>query len=816
MQRLPKMRDYDHENYRLLTGHEINEKGDRKFIQFKDVNAFLNYYNKVKNKYFYEYYTEHHKIKPFFDLDIYTNNPNEDGLACTDIVHQTFKLFMEKKGYNLSEPMIATSPTKKINKNEYKMSYHLFYHKFYFKNITICKNIIKEFINEYPEMKKYVDLSVYANGKNLRMLYSIKRGENELNRVKTPASDGEFKDYLVTHIDSNAQLLNVRTVPKKKKSIPNKNKDEEFDYNFIEDILNCLSQERCDDYNQWIEVGFALNSLGDRYFNLWLKWSEQSEKFDAEVCEQQWNNIKDKENGITAKSLPYWAKQDNINKYNKVVKKHKYISSKDKEIIECIVSNLNNDDFGVGLILKKIYGNTFALVHPKRNLWYYYNGVHWTQDEGGMKLRKMLSRKVRDYYYKALTYETNFYGDTTDDNEDDQTKDEDKINSLFKFTKKLCMTSYKQNILKEAQEHFFESKFEEKLNIKKHLLCFTNGVYDFKLNKFREGRVDDYTTLTIGYAYTDIYNENDMEDLMKYINQVFPNQEKRDYILRKLYQSIAGDTSQNECIFMTGCGSNGKSTFMDNFLNLFLNDSLDPCNGGYITKVPLHLITQTQKSGPLPELLIMKGRKLYHFAEPSITDSIKDGLFKDMTGNENLVARGLYQSCVKFKPSGKHFMSCNKLPRIDDTSYAMWRRIKCFEMDSKFVDDPNLVDEQKNIYLIDPTINDKLIKWRIPFFHLLMTYRDFHLLEPTSIVEATLAYQNSENIFKQFVNEYIERKRGAKINAGVLKNRFMEWLRSNYSSTKKLKTKEIYDGFATTKLGSKPLSCIYKGWKIKE
>ena len=79
----------------------------------------------------------------------------------------------------------------------------------------------------------------------------------------------------------------------------------------------------------------------------------------------------------------------------------------------------------------------------------------------------------------------------------------------------------KRIILTQVDATLFETDIEKD---PKHLICFFNGVYDFKLRQFRKTLSKDFCTLCTNYAYEPTYDK----DLWFYLHQVFPDTE--DYI----------------------------------------------------------------------------------------------------------------------------------------------------------------------------------------------------------------------------------------------------------------------------------------------
>jgi len=56
--------------------------------------------------------------------------------------------------------------------------------------------------------------------------------------------------------------------------------------------LDALRSSRTDDYDDWIEVGQCLHSIGDHMLSDWDSWSRQSVKYDAKGCDYHWKSFK--------------------------------------------------------------------------------------------------------------------------------------------------------------------------------------------------------------------------------------------------------------------------------------------------------------------------------------------------------------------------------------------------------------------------------------------------------------------------------------------------------------------------------------------
>ena len=59
------------------------------------------------------------------------------------------------------------------------------------------------------------------------------------------------------------------------------------------ELLEHISSERADHYDDWLQVGMALNwcDKSDEMLDLWMEWSSSSGKFDEAVCRNKWESF---------------------------------------------------------------------------------------------------------------------------------------------------------------------------------------------------------------------------------------------------------------------------------------------------------------------------------------------------------------------------------------------------------------------------------------------------------------------------------------------------------------------------------------------
>jgi hypothetical protein len=124
----------------------------------------------------------------------------------------------------------------------------------------------------------------------------------------------------------------------------------------IEFLVNMLSPNLCNNYNNWINIGLCLNNINKKYLYIWLSWSKKNNK--NEDYEEIWKSFN--ETGLKIDSLLLWCKTDNPEQYNIFIKK--------KKLHNIITSSYPNDKLILGdtiIINKKC---TYTHIQNKKCL----------------------------------------------------------------------------------------------------------------------------------------------------------------------------------------------------------------------------------------------------------------------------------------------------------------------------------------------------------------------------------------------------------------------------------------------------------------
>jgi P4 family phage/plasmid primase-like protien len=405
---------------------------------------------------------------------------------------------------------------------------------------------------------------------------------------------------------------------------------------------------------------------------------------------------------------------------------------RNKEVTSIINQVL--DGHKVTMISKLLNTINKNFMYSKNN-WYYFTGSIWKLDSDNIEMKK----EIMDLSKLFDRIKTHYDSKQTDDATMSLNKN---IKSLInKFHK----PGFQDDIIKGAKIYFNDEDFISKLNSKKHLVPFGNGVYDLLEHKFRKTKKEDYVNLTMNYDYNEHVNNHEVHT---FLQQVLPIDCVRSYVLKKMSECLNGDIPNTYFLMFIGdTGANGKSQL----LNL-----MKAAMGDFGEKVEVTLLTRKRSNAneANTEKIKLMNKRFAFLSEPEDGEKINIGLLKELTGSEEIVARGLYQDAVSFVMEAKLFLACNELPEIKGEDTALWRRIRVIDFPSRFVDEP----KNSNEYKIDRTLPSRMREdhsWRQTFINILLNYYYKDVKEPFEVQVKTNEYRQENNDFFNWMDENI-------------------------------------------------------------
>ena len=577
----------------------------------------------------------------------------------------------------------------------------------------------------------------------------------------------------------------------------------------IHEYIMALPDRFYANYDEWLRVGFALHNTSKRMFLTWIMFSSQWEKFEFSAiptCHAQWKNMSNK--GVTSRSIIYWCKEHNPAAYKKIYEKSlSYYIDKSIE---------TKTDHSMALVLYHMYRGRFVCASIKHKTWFEFRNHKWGIIDSGTTLRSHISNQMQSIYYASMQDVIANIAVSPDSPNANILRG--KVQTFGKAVEIMGNVDGKNKIMREAQELFYDNSFLQNLDTKEHLLHFTNGVYDFKQKKFRNGIPEDFISLSTGRSYVPFDEDNKdhctkRNEVNAFMEKLFTDPDLRRYMLDHLASVLIG-TNENETFnIYNGVGRNGKSKLVD-LMGIIL--------GELKGVVPITLITRKRgDSGKAsPELALLRGVRYAVLQEPSKNDKINEGLMKELTGGDTIQARALYQEPVQFKPQFKLAVCTNNLFDIDSNDDGTWRRIRVCEFSSKFCRNPSQNPKDKEFLGIKPSLLlSKFSTWAHVFTTMLIervnktggVVKDCKL-----VVTASNKYRGSQDYFSNYFDDCIIKTsdEGKKLNMSRAYEALKDWWRNMGYGGSIPKRTEL-QVFLEKKLGVYNKRTVWKGFTVQ-
>ena len=399
----------------------------------------------------------------------------------------------------------------------------------------------------------------------------------------------------------------------------------------------------------------------------------------------------------------------------------------------------------------------------KGKVWYEFNGSGWVEDMEGIRLRKEISSTVNEQF--IITENKIAMTQSIDELQSNGsrktlTQTQQTCMHLLSIAFKMEDRSFKDNIVAEMREYFYDKNFINKLDSNPSLIAFTNGVWSLTEGRFRLAKPDDYVSMTVKYPYYVDKNAELYEQVENYFKKLHPDLEQRKYIIKTFARQLYGDNGMELFHVHAGCqgsASNGKSKFFE---------VIESCLGDYIKKFNVAMLTAKQRlepSKPMPEFNSWKGVRFLYCSEPNADEELHSGIMKEFTGGEKFIYRMLFANeMCEFRPQFKMHIMCNNTPNINGTDSGVSRRVRRLDYMSMFVQDENDVDEANNYYLADVNFierfrNDNKLKMELMRYLLDNYDQSYRYDMPDVIKKSSQEYLEENNNVLNFVRGCIEK-----------------------------------------------------------
>lgn len=603
----------------------------------------------------------------------------------------------------------------------------------------------------------------------------------------------------------------------------------------IELLEKCLSpNKRAKDFGSWIDLGLCLFNIceEDTMMTKWASFSRRVDGYEStgiDVYSKTWRSFQNRDapRKIRMGTLHFWAMEDNNQRYKDIT---------EKTACGWVLAYPDATHVKVAELVKRLYRYEFCctMVGRKDLCYFQYAGNFWKRLKSNNELRARLTNRVVRIYSMANAEAARLAaiaGGGMDLNKAKQEESKDKREKMMEKQKILLKSCtqlegapFKENVMKECNEKFYDENFTDQLNQKKDIFACGNCVIELRNYPggtptlggspkvyVRKGRPDDYISFVMG-------RENELEpiimdydtktgellpfdpdtpeqrEIADFFDKVFPNPELREYVLTLLSACLEGENREQKFYIMTGGGGNGKSVLI-NLMRFTLGEYQTSLNTAALTR------KRPESGAANPDIITLKSKRFIYMQEPDEGEKLNTARIKQFTGGDVVEARGLFADQEKFKIMGRIFFSTNDLPPVSSMDGGTWRRIEVIPFVSAFKEKghPEL-DPSRHIYEKDINLEDKFKQsaMRAAFLRLLLHYWETKYVKhglsraPECVLEAINRYKTDNDSFIAFANETFVREQGAAATLSEVMFAYKRWA-AGQPGRKALKKPEIIE-----------------------
>jgi putative DNA primase/helicase len=214
----------------------------------------------------------------------------------------------------------------------------------------------------------------------------------------------------------------------------------------------------------------------------------------------------------------------------------------------------------------------------------------------------------------------------------------------------------------------------EKLDANTNLFACANGVLDLSTGTLRPGQKEDWITRHTTVAYNADAQCPQFETFLEEIMQ--GDKEMIAYLWRVIGYCLTGSTKERAFFIFYGHGRNGKTTFLEVVKAML---------GQYAQSARASMILEKNQvqTGANDDVARTVSARLVEITELSGRSTLDAATVTALTGSDRISARVLNANLFEFKPAFKLFIVTNHIPKINDSSNAIWHRLHKVPFDYK-------------------------------------------------------------------------------------------------------------------------------------
>jgi putative DNA primase/helicase len=423
------------------------------------------------------------------------------------------------------------------------------------------------------------------------------------------------------------------------------------------------------------------------------------------------------------------------------------------------------------------YGKNMAFV--KTSGWFAWDKKRWSLEDGDKYAYLFAEKTARDLKGEAIAMRA------AGPYEDETPKQfQERIKKFQRFALNSGNKTKINAMVDQAKCHLWQKP--DIFNQNKNLFNVQNGTLNLEAEYNGEESFDgivlqkhsrkDFITKVANVQYDP--NAPQPQNFLKFIYDILPDDEIRNFMQRFCGYCLTGDTSESIVAMFWGGGSNGKSTLID---------IIDYILGDYAMTTPFGTVLQSDKGSKgggdaTPDLARLPGARFVSAAEPDTGARLSEGAVKKVTGSDVLPARHLNKDFFEYVPQFKLVLSFNNKPYIRGQDEGIWRRLILIPFEQRFVDEelldknPHAKPKIKNLDKAMRKEASGILNWMLDGYRL---WAETGLKIPEKIRAITDEYRQDSNPIYDFLSSWCVRDPKGTIQAKRCYTAYKLWCSDN-------------------------------------
>lgn len=262
------------------------------------------------------------------------------------------------------------------------------------------------------------------------------------------------------------------------------------------------------------------------------------------------------------------------------------------------------------------------------------------------------------------------------------------------------------------------------------------------------------------------------------------------FLQRAIGYSLVGSTLEKILLIPYGAGDNGKSTFIETISGVLGPD--------YAMRTPTALFLSKGEHAIPNDVAQLKGIRFAYAAEAPQERRLDESLIKELTGGDTISARFMRGEFFSFQPECTLWMATNHKPQTRGTDQALWNRLKLVPFVAV------IPPAEQDIHLREKLMEEApgILAWAVRGC---LAWQRQGLDTPQSIIDATSAYRQENDMMAQFLTDRCVRGPNYFVKSSQLYEAYKAWceeMGERYPTQRAFSTSLKEKGFEIVKRNS--------------